>query len=119
MLEVKGLRKKLFSVGIKDCRVDTFTVGGHGGSGKDTSNTGVRITHRASGAVGHSTESRSQLKNKQTAFKRMAGSEVFKAWVRLTVAELGGKTIEQKVEEEMAPINLRVEVRKGQGWEVV
>lgn len=38
-------KQLLFSVTIKDCRVDTFTVGGNGGSGKDTSNTGVRVTH--------------------------------------------------------------------------
>lgn len=35
----------LFSVTIKDCKVDAFTVGGNGGSGKDTSNTGARVTH--------------------------------------------------------------------------
>lgn len=36
----------LFSVTINDCNVDTFTVGGKGGSGKDTSQTGIRVTHR-------------------------------------------------------------------------
>lgn len=36
----------LFSVTVEDCDVQTFTVGGNGGSGKDTSNTGVRVTHR-------------------------------------------------------------------------
>lgn len=35
----------LFSVTIKDCRVDAFTPGGNGGSGKDTCNSGCRITH--------------------------------------------------------------------------
>lgn len=38
-------KKLLFSVTIKDCRVDNFTVGGNGGAGKDTSNTGARVTH--------------------------------------------------------------------------
>lgn len=36
----------LFSVTIKDCDVGTFTVKGPGGGGKDTSQTGVRVTHR-------------------------------------------------------------------------
>lgn len=36
----------LFSVTLEDCEVQTFTVGGNGGSGKDTSQTGVRIIHR-------------------------------------------------------------------------
>lgn len=35
----------LFSVTIKDCKTEAFTVGGRGGSGKDTSNTGCRVTH--------------------------------------------------------------------------
>ncbi len=36
-------KQLLFSVTIKDCKCDAFTVGGRGGSGKDTSNTGVRV----------------------------------------------------------------------------
>jgi len=36
----------LFSVTIADCDVGTFTVKGPGGGGKDTSQTGVRVTHR-------------------------------------------------------------------------
>lgn len=35
----------LFSLTKKDFRIDNFTVGGNGGSGKDTSRTGARITH--------------------------------------------------------------------------
>ncbi len=38
-------KKLLFSITIKDCKVDAFTVGGNGGAGKDTSNTGCRVTH--------------------------------------------------------------------------
>lgn len=39
-------RKLWFSITIKDCDVGTFTVKGPGGGGKDTSQTGVRVTHR-------------------------------------------------------------------------
>lgn len=35
----------LFSVTMKDCDLQFFTVGGPGGGGKDTSSTGVRIVH--------------------------------------------------------------------------
>jgi len=119
-MEVKGLRRKLFSVTIKDCKVDTFTVSGHGGAGKDTSNSGVRITHIASCAIGKCGEHRSQLKNKQIAFRRMAESKEFKTWLRVIIAELSsGKTLEQKVEEEMEPQKLKVEARTEKGWEVV
>jgi protein subunit release factor A len=114
------LRKKLFSISIHDCRVDTFTVGGHGGAGKDTSNTGVRVSHPPSGATGKATESRSQLSNKRTAFKRMAESQQFRAWVRLKASELSmGKTVEEQVDETMQSKNLRVEIRTDKGWERV
>jgi hypothetical protein len=39
-------KKLLFSVTMNDCDVQTFTVKGNGGSGKDTSQTGIRIVHR-------------------------------------------------------------------------
>lgn len=39
-------KRLLFSVTIADCDVKTFTVKGPGGGGKDTSQTGIRVTHR-------------------------------------------------------------------------
>lgn len=114
------MRTKLFSVTIKDCRVDTFTVGGHGGAGKDTSNTGVRIVHAPSGAVGKASESRSQSKNKETAFRRMAETREFQTWARLKAAELAGQpSPEQVVLEQMRPKNLKIEYRTENGWKVV
>lgn len=107
--------KLLFSVTIKDCEVSTFTVGGHGGAGKDTSNTGVQVTHRPSGATGRSTETRSQLKNKQTAFKRMAESKKFQTWARTKATECNPSVIELMVEESMDPKNLKIEVRDENG----
>jgi protein subunit release factor A len=113
-------KRLLFSVTVKDCRVDTFTVGGHGGAGKDTSNTGVRITHPPSGAVGISQESRQQSKNKASAWLRMTSSEKFKAWHKRVTAELlTGKSVEDRVEEAMDPANLKVEARDENGrWTV-
>lgn len=100
--------------------MDTFTVGGHGGSGKDTSNTGVRITHLASGAVGECREERSQLQNKRTAFRRMGESKTFQTWARLTaVLQSGQKTPEEWVEEQMKPENIRIEVKDDKGrWTI-
>lgn len=113
-------REKLFSVTLKDCEVTTFTVGGHGGSGKDTSNTGVRVVHPPSGASGIGVNSRSQLKNKQDAFRRMAESKKFQQWVKRRASELiTHKTVDQLVEESMTPDKLKVEVRTSNGWEVI
>lgn len=76
-----GERELLFSVTLKDCVVQTFRSGGAGGQNQNKRDTGVRIIHRASGARGEARDERSQLQNKKLAFRRMADSEIFKAWV--------------------------------------
>ena len=80
-------RKPLFSVTKSDLRIDTFTVPGPGGGGKDTSNTGVRITHMASGAVGEGRKERRQSSNKEEAFRKMAEHPKFKSWMKLETAK--------------------------------
>lgn len=113
-------RTKLFTVTIRDCKVDTFTVGGHGGSGKDTSNTGVRVSHLPSGASAVGTRSRSQLDNKRAAFVGMAESTLFQSWARRTAAELNGPSIDEILDRSMSKDNLKVEVRGEDGkWNVV
>jgi protein subunit release factor A len=115
-----GNKRKLFSVGIKDCKVDTFTVGGNGGAGKDTSNTGVRVSHLPSGAMGVCVASRSQLKNKQTAFQRMAESKEFQLWAKLKAYELATeRSIEELVDVQMNPKNLKIEYRTETEWKTV
>ena len=76
-------KKLLFSVTAKDLRIDTFRAGGKGGQNQNKVNSGVRITHDASGAVGESREHRDQLQNKKAAFKRMTESKEFKSWMQL------------------------------------
>jgi protein subunit release factor A len=113
-----AVRQLCFSVSIHDCKVDHFTCGGKGGSGKDTSNNGARVTHEPSGAVGEARDSRSQPQNTRAAFRRMAQTKEFQAWARLRVAALSGtKSVDQLVDEAMAPHNLRVERRGTSGWE--
>lgn len=110
----------LFSVTIKDCDTHTFSVGGHGGAGKDTSNSGVRIVHRASGAVGECRETRSMQKNRTIAFERMAKTKKFKAWHKLETARRSGQpSIEELVDKSLAPQNLKFEIKneKGQWYE--
>jgi protein subunit release factor A len=115
------MKKKelLWSVTIADCKVETFTVGGAGGGGKDTSNTGVRVTHPPSGAQGIGVDHRSQFKNKQAAFARMAATKAFKAWHRIeTARRMQGrdyKSVDERVEEAMAPNNLKIEGKDADG----
>ena len=110
------MRKLLFSVSIHDCRVDTFCSGGKGGQHQNATQSGVRIVHEASGAVGECREERDQHTNKKRAFRRMTETQAFKQWHRLTTARLlGEKSIDERVEEEMCPENLRVEARNEEG----
>lgn len=109
-------RTPVLSVSIKDCDVQTKRGSGKGGQNRNVRDTAVRIVHRPSGAVGESEEERSQLQNKRAAFLRMAQTPLFKAWVvRVTDT---GPSPEERVEADMAPGNLRVEVRGEYGWEM-
>lgn len=112
-----GTKRKLFSVTIKDCRVDTFRSGGKGGQNQNKVESGVRVVHEPSGAVGEARDSRDQLVNKRNAFRRMGESKAFQTWAKLRAAELQtGKSIEQLVTEAMEPENLKIEYRTENGW---
>jgi peptide chain release factor 1 len=55
-----------------DLRVDTFRASGAGGQHVNKTESGVRFTHLPTGIVSESTESRSQHKNRDIAFGRLA-----------------------------------------------
>lgn len=114
-------KDKLFSVTIHDCRVDTYRGSGKGGQNRNKRDTGVRVTHEPSGAVGQSEEERSQWQNKKTAFGRMARTKEFQAWIKLESAKRLGilAEIEKKVDKELRKV--KVEVHNDEGlwieWE--
>lgn len=109
-------KEVLFSVGIEDCEVQTFRSGGPGGQNQNKRETGVRVIHKDSGAVGESREERSQLQNKKRAFNRMVNSPQFKWWIHLKRREIEtGKTMEERVEASMAPENLKTEIHDEKG----
>lgn len=109
-------KKLIFSVTKKDLEVQTFRAGGKGGQHQNKTSSGVRIIHRASGAVGESRTERSQHQNKKLALQRLANSKKFNLWVSRMVFELDeGKSIEQMVEEAMVEENLKIEVRNLKG----
>jgi len=103
--------KLLFSVTAKDCRWDCFRGTGKGGQKRNKTESGVRCTHLASGAVGLSDDSRSQHDNRRTAFKRMAATTEFKSWHRREVGKHTGEeaAINDAVTRAMEPQNLDIE----------
>lgn len=114
-------RELLFSITAKDFEIQTFAAGGKGGQNQNTSNTGVRLIHRDSGARAESRDSRSQEQNKKSAFRKLIASPEFQRWYRVRVWEEINKKdlekeIQRQVERDMCPENVLVEVRGNDGW---
>lgn len=115
-------RELLFSVTKKDLDIETFKAGGKGGQNQNTRDTGVRIRHRDSGAVGESREHRTQGQNRKAAFIRMTQSDKFLSWWRIETARRTMKADERKGEEArylkraLNPSNLLVEVGQDGEW---
>jgi protein subunit release factor B len=106
--------KPILSVTLADCRVDTFRAGGKGGQNQNKRETGCRIVHPPSGAVGEARDERSQLQNKKTAFRRMANSKKFQLWIKRTLGQ--DALARAEVERAMWPHNLRTEVQEDGKW---
>jgi len=104
-------KQVLFTVTKKDLRVDFFRCGGKGGQNVNKRDTGCRITHQESGAVGESREERSQDQNKRTAFRRMVESKRFQTWVKIRAAVMdqGYRDLEAKLDDMMQEKNLKIE----------
>lgn len=108
-------KQKIFSITMADCDVDTFRSGGKGGQNVNKVNSGVRITHRASGAVGKATDERDQPVNKKLAFKRMTETKEFQNWLKIELARRAGKLadIDRKVEEDLKRVRIETHDAKG------
>lgn len=108
-------RAKVLSVTIADCTVQTFRAGGKGGQNQNKRDTGVRIIHKESGAVGESREHRTQLENKRAAFRRMADSAKFKVWLNRML--YGHAELEREVQAQMAKAqDFVTEVKRDGKW---
>lgn len=116
-VQEKPNKKKLFSLTKKDFEIQTFKSGGKGGQHQNKTDSGVRIIHRESGSVGESRTHKSQLQNKKEAFNRLVNSNKFKVWLNKRVYEIDQKkTIEQLVDEQMDPSNIKVEYKEDGKW---
>ncbi len=115
------MRELLFSVTKRDLVIQTFTSGGKGGQHQNRVQTGVRITHKESGAVGEARDTKSQHTNMKNAFRRLVAAPSFRIWQARKILEImDGRTTEQKIAEMLDPRNVKTEVRGEHGrWEVV
>ena len=111
-------KQLLFSLTKKDFKVDTFRSGGKGGQHQNTTDSGVRITHIESGAVGESREERSQPQNKKKAFERLVKSDTFQKWHKIKAAQIMGimktpeqieKEIDEMIERDLKNGNIKIE----------
>lgn len=107
-------KELIFSITKNDFDVQTFRSGGKGGQNQNKVESGVRIIHRASGAVGESREYRDQPQNKKAAFRRLVESAKFKTWLKIETAKqslslLERRKIEKQVDDWMAEEYLKIE----------
>jgi len=110
-------RRLVFTVTRDQFDVETFRVGGNGGQNRDKRDTGVRIRHRASGAVGTAREHRTQGQNRKAAFLRLTKTAAWRTWLaRELQRRSGGPAPEEIVDDWMRPENLKVEVRERNAW---
>jgi hypothetical protein len=110
-------KELLHSITKKDLEIQTFRAGGPGGQNQNKRNTGVRIIHKASGAVGEARDQRTQLQNKRNALKRMTEHPKFKVWnARICHEIMTGESIEEKVEKSLQPKNLKFEILEENKW---
>ena len=111
-------REPLLTLTKKHFRVDRFRSGGKGGQHQNTTDSGVRIIHKESEAVGESRTERSQSQNKKLALNRLASSKEFKFWVQKKVFEVdcSERELQEKVGFQMQDKFLKVEIRKDKKW---
>lgn len=104
-------RELLLRVTKKDLTETAIRGSGPGGQHRNKSSTGIRLVHKASGARGEATDSKSQHRNRMAAWARLRETPEWKAWYRTALAEAYGRpSIASIVEAGMAEKNITTQV---------
>lgn len=104
---MKKKGKLWFSITADDCVFKPYKASGKGGQKRNKTESAMRCTHPASGAVGTCEEHREQGKNKKIAFERMANTAEFQSWLKFKIDAGLGKVEIQEGNE--SPRSLRLE----------
>jgi protein subunit release factor B len=109
-------KEKITLASKKDFEVSYFCGSGPGGQARNKVASGVQIIHKESGAIGRASDSRSQAENKKAAFERLVASPKMKHWLAGKLYEIQQQeTLEESVEKDMAPSNLKYEIKDEEG----
>lgn len=110
------VKELLFSITANDCYWSYTKGTGSGGQKKNKTSSAVHCTHIDSGAHAFSQDGRSQLHNRQDAFKKMVNSQKFQNWLKLEVAKKHKEYVDinEVVEEQMK--HIRVEIKQDGKW---
>ena len=113
-------KELLFSVTASDCEWSYTKGTGAGGQKRNKTSSAVHCKHKPSGAHGYSESSRSQLENKQDAFRKMSETQEFKKWHHIETLRRNGKMaqIDEEVKREMRRIKVEVKDENGRWVEV-
>jgi len=90
------MREKLFSLTAKDFDWAFYRGSGKGGQHRNKTDSAVRCTYKASGAVATAQDERSQRRNKVMAFKRVAETDLFREWLKIECAKRLGANMESE-----------------------
>jgi len=112
-------RELLFSVTKKDLDITWFSGCGAGGQHRNKHQNCIRIQHRASGTLVTGQSHKERQSNIKEALKNLTSNPKFKVWLSRMIYEvLGGKTLDERVNEMMEPNHIKVETRNESGnWE--
>jgi protein subunit release factor A len=104
-------RNLLFRVTAKDFTETHIRGSGPGGQHRNKTATGIRLVHKASGAVGEATDDKSQHVNRANAFKRLREDERWKAWFRdMVLTTQGRETPGDRLERLMDEANITTQI---------
>ena len=84
-------RELLFSLTAKDFKFQYYRGSGKGGQKRNKTSNCCRCIHIESGATSTSEQGRSQILNKQNAFRKCCETDIFKKWHKLEVAKKTGR----------------------------